>query len=85
MTVKAIRADGVVEIFETANYQISKKEDMHPALLKVVVYSGTKIIASVTRKHPLFYKYFKFGTKEVQDKIIEISTKMAVEQQGKIK
>ena len=85
MTVKAIRADGVVEIFETPNYQISKRDDMHPALLKVVVYSGDKIIASIKRKHAFFYKHFKFGTKEVQDKIIEISTKMAVEQQGKIK
>lgn len=84
MTVKAIRADGVVEIFETTNYQVSKREDLHPALLKVIVYNGNKKIASVKRKHALFYKLFKFNTKEVQDKIIEINARMAVEaQQGK--
>lgn len=79
MTVKAIRADGVIEVFETPNYQVSKKEDLHPALLKVVVYVGNKKIASVKRKHALFYKLFKFNTKEVQDKIIEISAQMAAQ------
>jgi hypothetical protein len=67
MTVRVKRIDGNVETFETQEYLISKKKDMHPAILDVRVYAGSRCIVHRRRWFQWFYK--KFLYKPVQTEL----------------
>lgn len=67
MTVRIKNIDGNVETFETKEYLVSKKKDMHPAILDVRVYAGSRCIVHRHRWFQKFYK--KFLYKPVQTEL----------------
>lgn len=67
MTVRIKNIDGNVETFETKEYLVSKKKDMHPAILDVRVYAGSRCIVHRHRWFQKFYK--KFIYKPVQHEL----------------
>lgn len=70
MIVKVYRVDGICELFTTNEYKVTKAKDLHPLIMKLVVFtdSGKKIF-SKCRKNRFIYKHFTFKTAEVQDKL----------------
>lgn len=81
MIVKVFRADGVIEVFQTPNYIISKAKGFNPIICKVVVYSDSGVkIESRKRFFSLFYKLFTFKTKKVQDELKRINEQMKNEE-----
>ena len=67
MIVVNTLANGNKEIFQTGNYIIGTKKDLHPIILKSVVMSDTgKKIAKISRRNKWYYKHFVFPTEKVQ-------------------
>lgn len=58
MTVKIKRVDGNTEIFTAENYIIGQKKFLHPAILEVRVYAGSRMIARQKRHFQKIYKKF---------------------------
>lgn len=76
MIIKVFRADGEVELFHTDKYRISRPENLHLLVLKVIVYaeSGKKLF-KICRKNRFLYKHITFKTAAVQDalkKMVEV-------------
>lgn len=67
MTVKIKLVNNEIEIFETSNFKISKAKEFSPFICKVTIYENGKKIFSRKRFSILFYKYFVFKTKKVQE------------------
>lgn len=67
MTVKIKNIDGNIETFETENYLIGSKKEMHPAILDVKVYTGGRLIVHRRRHFQKFYK--KYLYKPVQQEL----------------
>lgn len=71
MIVVNTLANGNKEIFQTENYVIGTKKDLHPIILKSVVMSDTgKKIAKICRRNKWYYMHFVFPKPEIQ-KLIE--------------
>ncbi len=58
MTVRVKNINGNVETFTTEQYIVCKKKDMHPAILDVRVYAGSRCIVHRRRWFQRFYKRF---------------------------
>ena len=72
MVIVTELANGLTEIYEGANYTISKTKDFHPLILKVSVFDNGLCIKSVKRPFSFFYKYFTFKSCKVQEKLKEL-------------
>lgn len=58
--VKAKTVNGRTEIFQTESYVVCQKKDLHPDLLDVKVYAGSKCVKHVKRHFQWFYKKFLY-------------------------
>lgn len=67
MTVKVKTVHGTVETFTTGQYILGSKKELHPDLLDVKVYAGSRLIAHQARHFHWFYK--KFLYKPVQQEL----------------
>lgn len=67
VTVKVKTVKGTLEVFNTDSYLISPIKDMHPDLLEIHVYAGSKCIVHQRRPFQTFYK--KFLYKPVQQEL----------------
>ena len=65
--VKVKTIHNTTEIFNTEAYTIGKKKDMHPDLLDVKVYAGSRMVYHIKRHFQWFYK--KFLYKPVQTEL----------------
>ena len=72
MTVIVKNGDGTKSCFETSSYLISTEKAMHPAIVSVKVYSGTKLIAKKSRRFPWWYKHITFKSAKVQNELKRI-------------
>lgn len=84
MTVKLTRIDGVVEIVETNNYLVNSIKDLHPAIVRIDVYSGVRKIYTIRRKNLWWYKNITFNSAAVQDKLRQINQQMQQMQQAEM-
>ena len=60
VTVKVKTVRDTVEVFNTESYVISPKKDLHPDLLEVTVYAGSRKIYHMRRWFQKFYKKFLY-------------------------
>ena len=60
VTVKVKTVKDTVEVFNTESYIIGPKKDLHPDLLDVKVYAGSKCVKHVKRHFQWFYKKFLY-------------------------
>lgn len=60
VTVKVKTIHNTTEIFNTESYTIGKKKDMHPDLLSITVYAGSRKVFYVRRWFQIFYKKFLY-------------------------
>lgn len=67
MTVKAKLVNGNIETFDTPNYVLGPAKEMHPDIISVKVYSGSKLIASRSRLFPAIYKKFIYKSLPVPE------------------
>lgn len=67
VTVKVKTIHNTIEIFNTESYVIGKKKDMHPDLLTIDVYAGSRKVFHTSRHFQWFYK--KFLYKPVQQEL----------------
>lgn len=67
VTVKVKTVKDTIEVFNTESYVIGKKKNLHPDLLDVKVYIGSKCVKHVKRHFQKFYK--KFLYKPVQTEL----------------
>ena len=58
--VKAETIKGTTEVFKTDSYIIVPKKDLHPDLLDVRVYAGSRCVKHVRRHFQWFYKKFLY-------------------------
>ena len=67
VTVKVKTVHNTIEVFNTESYVIGKKKDMHPDLLTIDIYAGSRKVFHVRRYFQWFYK--KFLYKPVQQEL----------------
>lgn len=67
VTVKVKTVKNTIEVFNTESYIIGEKKDLHPDLLDVKVYAGSRMVYHVRRHFQWFYK--KFLYKPVQTEL----------------
>lgn len=67
VTVKVKTVKNTIEVFNTESYIIGPKEDLHPDLLTVDVYAGSRKVYHMRRYFQWFYK--KFLYKPVQTEL----------------
>ena len=67
VTVKVKTVHNTIEVFNTESYVIGKKKDMHPDLLTIDVYAGSRKVFHMNRHFQWFYK--KFLYKPVQQEL----------------
>lgn len=60
VTVKVKTVKDTIEVFTTESYTVGPKKDLHPDLLDVKVYIGTKCVKHVKRHFQRFYKKFLY-------------------------
>lgn len=60
VTVKVKTVHNTVEVFNTESYVIGKKKDMHPDLLTVDVYAGSRRVCHMRRRLQWIYKKFLY-------------------------
>lgn len=60
VTVKVKTVRDTVEVFNTESYVIVKKKDLHPDLLEVTVYAGSRKVYHMRRWFQKFYKKFLY-------------------------
>ncbi len=60
VTVKIKTVKDTIEVFTTESYVIGKKKDLHPDLLAVDVYAGSKKVYHTQRHFQWFYKKFLY-------------------------
>lgn len=75
VTVKVKTIHNTTEVFSTESYAIGPKKDMHPDLLDVKVYAGSRRVYHVKRHFKWFYKKFLYKPIEVELKPEERDTK----------
>lgn len=67
ITVKLKTVHGTIENFTTDKYMVSPVKDMHPDILDVKVYAGSKCIIHKKRHFQVIYK--KFIYKPIQQEL----------------
>lgn len=67
VTVKVKLVNNNVEVFTTESYVVGLKKDLHPDILSVDVYAGSKKVYHMQRHFHWFYK--KFLYKPIQKEI----------------
>jgi hypothetical protein len=72
VTVKVKTVKNTIEVFNTESYIISEKKDLHPDLLDVKVYVGSRMVCHIKRHFQWFYK--KFLYKPVQTELKQEGT-----------
>jgi hypothetical protein len=72
VTVKVKTVKNTIEVFNTESYVIGPKADMHPAILDVRVYAGSRCIFHRRRWFQKIYK--KFLYKPVQTELKQEET-----------
>jgi len=60
VTVKVKTVKNTVEVFNTESYIIVQKKDLHPDLLEVTVYAGSKCVMHIKRHFQWFYKKYLY-------------------------
>lgn len=60
VTVKVKTVKNTIEVFSTESYIIGEKKDLHPNLLDVKVYVGSRMVYHVKRHFQWFYKKFLY-------------------------
>lgn len=67
MIVKIKRVDGCTEMFETSSFTVCKAKEMHPAILKVKVWSDSGLLLKFWRRpFPHFYSKFMYKPESVE-------------------
>ena len=67
VTVKVKTIKNTIEVFNTESYCIGEKKNLHPDLLTVDVYAGSRKVYHIRRHFQWFYK--KFLYKPVQTEL----------------
>lgn len=60
VTVKVKTVHNTIEVFNTESYVIGKKKDMHPDLLTIDIYAGSRKVYHMRRHFQWFYKKFLY-------------------------
>ena len=60
VTVKVKTVKNTIEVFSTESYIIGAKKDLHPNLLDVKVYAGSRMVCHIKRHFQWFYKKFLY-------------------------
>ena len=72
VTVKVKTIHDTVEVFNTESYTIGNKKNLHPDLLEVTVYAGSRKVYHMRRWFQKFYK--KFLYKPIQTELKQEET-----------
>lgn len=72
VTVKVKTIHDTVEVFNTESYIIGNKKNLHPDLLEVTVYAGSRKVYHMRRWFQKFYK--KFLYKPIQTELKQEET-----------
>lgn len=71
VTVKVKTIHDTTEVFNTNSYVIGKKKDLHPDLLDVRVYAGSRCVKHVRRHFQWFYKKYLYKPAQTEIKPAE--------------
>jgi hypothetical protein len=71
VTVKVKTVKDTIEVFNTESYVIGKKKDLHPDLLTVDVYAGSRKVYHMRRYFQWFYKKFLYKPERVELKQVD--------------
>jgi hypothetical protein len=67
MNVRVKRVDGFVELFSTDKYMLTTVKELHPAILRVDVFTDNgKRLVYVKRPFPFIYKHFIFKSEMLE-------------------
>ena len=66
VTVKAKTINGTIEVFTTESYVIRSVKEMHPDLLDVRVYAGSRLVVHRHRFFQWFYKKYLYKPVQVE-------------------
>lgn len=66
VTVKVKTVKNTVEVFNTESYVIGQKKDLHPDLLDVKVYAGSKCVIHIKRHFQWFYKKYLYKPLQIK-------------------
>lgn len=60
ITVKIKTVHGNIEVFETKSYIVCKRKDLHPDILTVDVYAGSRRVCHMRRRLQWIYRKFLY-------------------------
>ncbi len=66
VTVKVKTVHDTVEVFNTESYAIGNKKNLHPDLLEVTVYAGSRKVYHMRRYFQKFYKKFLYKPMQIK-------------------
>ena len=66
VTVKIKTIKDTIEFFDTESYTIGKKKDLHPDILEVTVYVGSRKVYHIRRYFQKFYKKFLYKPIQIE-------------------
>lgn len=66
VTVKVKTVKNTIEVFNTESYTIGQKKDLHPDLLEVTVYAGSRKVYHMKRYFQWFYKKYLYKPLQIK-------------------